>query len=108
MNDMKYYILLGILFLSKISMSQNSDNLALSRTDFKPISSNNTVSITSYVKDGKHLIYAGGFGDVDIYSLNKKGKLTHVGNQELYKKKGPARGMVADNIKGTDFLFIAN
>jgi len=105
---MRNYILVSLLLLSKIGLSQVSDMQTLSRTDVKNISGNNTVSVTSYVKDGNHFIYAGGFGDVDVFSLSKNGKLTHVGKQELYKKKGPARGMVADNIHGTDFLFVAN
>ncbi|WP_430934177.1 Dabb family protein [Saccharicrinis sp. 156] len=105
---MKNLILLIALLWFQIGYSQVCDNLTLYRTDFKNVSGNNTVSITSYEKNGKYYVYAGGEGDVDVFSLNAQGKLTHVEKQELYKKKGPARGMVADNIKGTDFLFLAN
>ncbi|WP_200871267.1 lactonase family protein [Saccharicrinis fermentans] len=80
----------------------------LNKTDIKDISANNTVSVTSYEKGGNHYVYAGGFGDVDIFSLNKEGKLKPIGTQELYLKKGPARGMIADKIEGSDFLFVAN
>ena len=50
----------------------------------------------------------GGDGPVDVFELNEEGKLRPISNHELYKQKGPARGMVADNINGTDFLFIGN
>ena len=64
--------------------------------------------MTSYEKDGCHFVYVGGLGNVDVYSLDKDGLLTPISNHELHKQKGPARGMVADNIGGTDFLFVAN
>jgi 6-phosphogluconolactonase (cycloisomerase 2 family) len=108
MNCIKNYILIGVLLLSKICLAQVSDELMLYRTDFQAISGDNTVSVTSYEKNGNHFVYAGGFGDVDVFRLDKEGKLTFVSKQELYKKKGPARGMVADHINGTDFLFVAN
>lgn len=108
MNSMRNLIFLFFLFWSQIGNSQVSDNLTLHRTDFKDVSGDNTVSITSYEKNGKHYVYAGGVGDVDVFSLNAHGKLSHVEKQELYKKKGPARGMVADKINETDFLFVAN
>ena len=44
----------------------------------------------------------------DVFKLNDQGNLTHISQHDLYMKKGPARGMVADNIDGTDYLFIAN
>lgn len=105
---MRKLIVVIILFLYKIGVAQESNNLTLYRTDFKDVSGDNTVSITSYEKNGTHYVYAGGEGDIDVFSLDSRGKLAHVESQELYKKKGPARGMVADNIKGTDFLFVAN
>lgn len=108
MNSMKNLIFLIFLFWFQIGNSQVSDSLTLHRTDFKDVSGNNTVSITSYEKNGTHYVYAGGVGDVDVFSLDALGKLSHVEKQELYKKKGPARGMIADQIKGTDFLFVAN
>ncbi|TXG37528.1 Dabb family protein [Seonamhaeicola maritimus] len=80
----------------------------LYRQDFKSISAKNTVTVTSYEKDGSHYVYVGGFGDVDVYSMDKEGILTPISSHELHMKKGPARGMVADNINGTDFLFVAN
>ncbi|WP_222861380.1 Dabb family protein [Seonamhaeicola marinus] len=105
---MKKAIFFLALLVSQISLAQVSDDLMLYRQDFKNIAGQNTVSVTSYEKDGKHLVFVGGAGDVDVFSLNKKGALTPISSHELYKKKGPARGMVADNIGGTDFLFVAN
>jgi len=67
-----------------------------------------TVTITSYEKNKSHFVYVGGFGGIDVFNLNKEGQLSLVSKHELYKKQGPARGMVADNIGGTDFLFVAN
>jgi len=108
MIPIKNYLILGLLFLYQIGTAQVSDDFMLYRKDFKNISGTNTVSVTSYEKDGAHYVYAGGIGAVDVYSLDKDGVLTAVSNHELYKQKGPARGMVADNINGTDFLFIGN
>ncbi|WP_075590713.1 Dabb family protein [Labilibacter marinus] len=108
MNNLRNIIAICLLLVSGISQAQVSDQLTLHRTDFKDITGKNTVSITSYEKNGTQYVYVGGFDDVDIYSLNENGELAKVGIQELYKKKGPARGMVADHINGTDFLFIAN
>ena len=108
MNNIKSYILIIVLFLSQICFAQVSDELMLYRKDFQNISANNTVTVTSYEKEGSHYVYAGGFGNIDVYSLDIEGKLSPISNHELYKQKGPARGMVADNINGTDFLFVAN
>jgi len=108
MRNIKSVILFSILLLSQIGFSQISDDLMLYRKDFKNISGDNTVSITSYEKNGSHFVYAGGDGNVDVYSLDKEGILTPISNHELYMKKGPVRGMVADNINGTDFLFLGN
>jgi 6-phosphogluconolactonase (cycloisomerase 2 family) len=108
MNSIKKGILLIALTLTQICLAQVSDNLMLYRKDFKNISGKNTVSVTSYEKDGSHYVYAGGVGNVDVYSLDKDGILTPISNHELHMQKGPARGMVADNINGTDFLFIGN
>ena len=105
---MKYIALFGLLFLSQICWSQETDNLMLYRQDFKGLSANNTVTITSYEKNDAHFVYVGGFKGIDVFSLDKDGRLTAVSQQEMYKKEGPARGMVADNINGTDFLFVAN
>ncbi len=91
-----------------IITAQDLSDPMLYRKDFKDISGKNTVSITSYEKNGKHYVYAGGAGNVDVYQIDADGILTPVSNHELYKQKGPARGMVADNIGGNDFLFVAN
>ncbi|MDO6761271.1 Dabb family protein [Tamlana sp. 2_MG-2023] len=101
-------IFLALLFLAEISVAQVSENLMLYRQDFKNISGKNTVSVTSYEKGGAHFVYVGGVGNVDVYSLDKEGTLIPISNHELYKQKGPARGMVADKIGETDFLFVAN
>ncbi|TMU57338.1 Dabb family protein [Flagellimonas algicola] len=108
MNGIKGYLLIILSLLPHICLAQASNKLMLYRKDFKNISGNNTVSVTSYEKDGNHVVYAGGAGNIDVYSLNKNGKLNPISSHELYKNKGPARGMVADNINGTDFLFVAN
>ncbi|TGV02832.1 Dabb family protein [Flavivirga rizhaonensis] len=111
MDNIKKGILVIILLLSQICLAQVSDELMLYRKDFKNLSkNNNAVTITSYEKDGSHFVFAGGggAGNIDVYSLDKEGMLNPISNHELHKKKGPARGMVADNINGTDFLFVAN
>ncbi|MGC6431091.1 MAG: Dabb family protein [Jejuia sp.] len=108
MNYIKKGMILIALVIAQISIGQDIDNLMLYRKDFKGISGKNTVSVTSYTKGGKDFVYVGGFGDVDVYSLDTEGALTPVSSHKLYKEKGPARGMVADNINGTDFLFVAN
>ena len=115
MNNIKHHALICVvilslagLCLSNVCFAQSSDDLMLYRTDFKGVTAKNTVTVTSYEKNGVHYVYAGGFGNIDVYSLNKAGKLTPISNHELYKNEGPARGMVADNINGTDFLFVAN
>ncbi|MDO7135867.1 Dabb family protein [Algibacter lectus] len=108
MSRIKHIILLSILIITQIAFSQEGNDLMLYRTDFKNITGKNTVSVTSYEKNGSHFVYAGGVGNVDVYSLDKDGILTPISNHELHMKKGPARGMVADNINGTDFLFVAN
>lgn len=108
MSKIKISILFSILLLSQISFSQTTDELMPYMQDFKSISANNTVTVTSYEKGGSHYVYVGGFKGVDVFSLDKDGKLTLVSTQELHKEEGPARGMVADQINGTDFLFLAN
>ena len=85
-----------------------TDRLMPYMQDFKSISANNTVTVTSYEKGGAHYVYVGGFKGIDIFSMDKDGELTLESTQELFKVEGPARGMVADQISGTDFLFVAN
>ncbi|WP_282123154.1 Dabb family protein [Algibacter mikhailovii] len=108
MKTIKKGVFLVALLIAQISIGQNIDDLMLYRQDFKNISGKNTVSVTSYTKGDLNLVFVGGAGDVDVFSLDSEGNLTPISNHELYKKKGPARGMVADNIGGTDFLFVAN
>ena len=108
MNKLKKGIFIIALFLLQISFGQVSNDLMLYRKDFKSITGNNTVSVTSYEKNGNHFVFAGGVGNIDVYSMDKEGILTPISNHELHMKKGPSRGMVADNINGTDFLFVAN
>jgi len=85
-----------------------NDQLMPYMQDFKPISANNTVTVTSYEKGGSHYVYVGGFKGIDVFNLDIDGKLSLVSTHELHKVEGPARGMVADQINGTDFLFVAN
>lgn len=99
---------LGLLLLTHMGQGQVSEDPMLYRQDFKSVSANNTVTVTSYEKAGSHYVYAGGFGNIDVYRMSETGKLTPISDHELHKQKGPARGMVADNINGTDFLFVAN
>lgn len=87
MGEIKGYILIITLYLSHICFAQVSDDLMLYRNDFQNVSGNNTVSITSYEKNGAHFIFAGGAGSIDVYNLNKEGKLSPISNHELYKKK---------------------
>lgn len=108
MSPIKNIILFSLFLLSQVCFSQTIDELMLYRKDFKNISGKNTVSVTSYEKNGSHYVYAGGVGNVDVYRLDKEGILTSVSNHELHMKTGPARGMVADHINGTDYLFVAN
>ena len=75
MSHIKSVILFSILLLSQIGFSQVSDNLMLYRKDFKNISGDNTVSIISYEKNGSHYVYAGGDGNVDVFSLDIEGIL---------------------------------
>lgn len=89
-------------------VATSTDNLMLYMQDFKSISANNTVTVTSYTKGGVDYVYVGGFKGVDVFSLDEAGKLSLISTQALYKEEGPARGMVADRINGTDFLFVAN
>lgn len=108
MSSLKISIVFIGVLLSQICWSQTTDDLMPYLQDFKSVTANNTVTVTSYEKDGNHYVYAGGFGGIDIFNLDAEGKLTPIGTQALYKKEGPARGMVADHINGTDFLFVAN
>lgn len=108
MRNFKNGFFLIAFVLSQLCLGQVSDDLMLYRQDFKNISGKNTVSITSYEKDGEHYVYVGGYGNVDVYRLNVEGVLTPISNHGLHMEKGPARGMVADKIGGTDFLFVAN
>ena len=90
------------------AISTTTDDLVPYMQDFKPINASNTVTITSYKKGGSNYVYVGGFKGIDVFRLDNDGKLTFVSSQELHKVEGPARGMVADQIDGTDFLFVAN
>ncbi len=70
---------------------------------------NNTVTTFAYQTKGLNLVFSGGDGGyVDVFSMNTMGQLTPLDSYELYNKKGPARGIVADNIGGKDFLFVGN
>ncbi|MFI8605698.1 Dabb family protein [Cellulophaga baltica] len=105
---LKKYFLYIVFFLSQICFAQSTDDLMLYRKDIQSITGKNTVTITSYEKEGKHYIYAGGYGAIDVYALEAEGKLTAISHHELYKQTGPARGMVADAIGDSHFLFVAN
>ncbi len=69
----------------------------------------NTVTATTYEKNGSHFVYAGGdSGLIDVLRMTPDGHLSAVETIELYNKNGPARGLVVDNIGGTDYLFVGN
>lgn len=108
MNTIKNLIAISLLLLSQICIAQTVDTSILTRQDFKN-TSNNTVTVTSYKKSDTHYVYSGGDGGfIDVFSIDKKGKLNPVSSHELSNSKGPARGLVADNINGTDYLFVGN
>ncbi|WP_152287526.1 Dabb family protein [Flavicella marina] len=108
MSFLKQTFLPLFFILSTLGFAQNIENASLFRKDFKAISGKNTVSITSYKIDESQFVFAGGVGNIDVYKLNSKGTLTAISNHSMYMEKGPARGIVADNIEGNDFLFVAN
>jgi 6-phosphogluconolactonase (cycloisomerase 2 family) len=108
MTKIKILLIISLYLQSLVCFSQNTNDLMPYMQDFKSIDANNTVTITSYQKGLLHLVYVGGFKGIDIFSLDNDGKLTKIASQSLFKEDGPARGMVADNINGTDYLFVAN
>lgn len=71
--------------------------------------SGNTVTARVYQKGGVNFLYTGGdHGIIDVFRLNDAGQLIPVESFELSNGRGPARGIVADNIGGTDYLFVGN
>jgi hypothetical protein len=69
----------------------------------------NTVTATIYEKNSSHFVYAGGdSGFIDVLRMTADGQLSAVETIELYNKNGPARGLIADNIGGADYLFVGN
>lgn len=92
----------------KVNELSATDQLMPYLQDFKSINANNTVTVTSYEKNNAHFVYVGGFKGIDVFNMDVHGKLNPVSTHELHKVDGPARGMVADNINGSDFLFVAN
>ncbi|MEM9680105.1 MAG: Dabb family protein [Bacteroidota bacterium] len=105
---MKNFLLISALFLSTFSWAQTLNNTTLARQDFKN-TSNNTVTVTTYEKNGLTYVYAGGDGaHIDVYQLDKEGLLNPISQHKLSNDRGPARGLVADHINGTDFLFVGN
>ncbi|PWJ43715.1 Dabb family protein [Sediminitomix flava] len=108
MNSIKSILLVSILFLSSISFAQTTEEATLNRQDFKG-TANNTVSVTSYEKGNSHYVYSGGDGgNIDVFSLDQNGALSAISRHELAIGKGPARGLVASQISGTDYLFVGN
>ncbi|MEP1222347.1 MAG: stress protein, partial [Maribacter dokdonensis] len=83
MNTFKY-VLAAIFAIAQIGNAQSTDDLMLYRKDFKAISGENTVSVTSYEKGGKHYIFAGGVGNIDVYGLNEDGILSPISDHELH------------------------
>lgn len=70
---------------------------------------NNTVTATTYKINGLNFVFSGGDGGfIDVFSMDANGELFNVGKYELSNKKGPARGIIADRIRGKDYLFVGN
>jgi 6-phosphogluconolactonase (cycloisomerase 2 family) len=69
----------------------------------------NTVTSMVYEKNGVHFAYAGGdHNAIDVFRISDDGELTPVERYKLAKEKGPARGIIADRIAGSDYLFVGN
>jgi len=108
MKVIKIFVFISTLLSATFCIAQTVDSPVLARQDFQT-TSNNTVTVTSYEKNNTHYIYSGGDGGfIDVFSINQKGKLTPVSSHKLSNEKGPARGLVADRINGTDYLFVGN
>ncbi|MFD2256824.1 stress protein [Luteolibacter algae] len=71
--------------------------------------SGNTVTVIAHEKDGRHFVFAGGDGGrLNSFSLSGEGKLLPLETLDLWKGKGPSRGLVAAVIEGNDYLFLGN
>ncbi|NJB82525.1 Dabb family protein [Wenyingzhuangia aestuarii] len=107
---MKQIIVFVFFLTTCIGFSQTKENRQTSLVEINSQKTkNNTVTAVTYQIDQKHYVYSGGDGPfVDAFSMNSKGVLNSVGTYELSHKKGPARGMVADRIQGSDYLFVGN
>lgn len=104
----KTYILTSLLFISNLCVAQIVGKPMLVRQDFKN-TTNNTVTLTTYKIADKNYLYSGGDGaTIDVFSMDKTGLLTAVSSHKLSNDKGTARGLVADRINGTDYLFAGN
>jgi hypothetical protein len=69
----------------------------------------NTVTTIAYEMDGNHFVYAGGdSGYLDVFRMNAQGRLFLVETVAMNNTKGPARGLVADKIFGSHYLFAGN
>ncbi len=69
----------------------------------------NTVTAKVYKKGKTSYVYTGGDNRfLDVFSIGEGGKLILVERFELSNGRGPARGIVADHIGGTDYLFVGN
>ncbi|MBX2816689.1 MAG: Dabb family protein [Saprospiraceae bacterium] len=82
--------------------------MRLTLTDQAP-TAHNTVTSFCYQSHGSDYVYAGGDGGyIDVFLLGKGGQLMPHGRHKLFNEKGPARGLYADQVAGTDFLFVGN
>ncbi|MEM7381239.1 MAG: Dabb family protein [Bacteroidota bacterium] len=106
--SIRVFALSASLLISLLLTAQEVDSFVLARQDFKN-TSNNSVTITTYKKDGISYVYQGGqSSDIDVYSIDQKGILNPVSHHKLSNDNGPVRGLIGDNIGGTDFLFAGN
>ncbi len=66
----------------------------------------NTVTCVVYQNDNGHFIYAGGESQyIDIVKVANDGKMEVMGKQAISGDKKTVRGLIADTIEGTDYLF---
>lgn len=58
---------------------------------------------------GKHFLYTGGGeSELDSFVVSDDGALAPLKSYTLWKKRGPARGLVAATVQGKDYLYVGN
>ncbi|ANW96459.1 stress protein [Wenyingzhuangia fucanilytica] len=107
---MKQIIVFVFFLTSCIGFSQIKENSQASLVEINSQKTkNNTVTAVTYQIDEKYYVFSGGDGAfIDAFSMNSKGVLGSLDTYELSDKKGPVRGLVADRIQGSDYLFVGD